>query len=233
MDDFDIDFTEGDEPKKKKKGKQPKKPDPQNEVPKEEPKLPDPPKDKPQYKSIEEILNLESGQSASFDEESTKEMESKFDQAQQYLGKMKEEYSKLKDLPDEDFVKGVLKNLIERGMEMLASIQMLIVDNPDGRAVETAAAMVSSINMLLDNFTKVNVYKEKLSLEREKFNLKKDQVAIAGPAGNTTNNTIFIGDQSSIIDMLRTGGITMPGVSPKMKDASAEIIHDKKDDKDE
>jgi hypothetical protein len=182
------------------------------------------------FKSIEDILNIDgNSDNLDFNSEETEELQAKIDVARQEVNKMKEEFNKIKDLPDTEFSKTILKNLTERAMVMLAAIQTEIEDNPSGRAVETAAAMVSAINGIMDSYNKILINISKQQLAREQFEQKKlvlqnqSMNAGIGMAGGTTN--ILIGTNSDILDMLAAKGITPPGSYKKeVKETTADVI---------
>lgn len=185
------------------------------------------------FKSIEEILNIDGDDNLEFDDEATAELENKLEATQKAVAEMKAEFTKIKDLPDDDFTKTILKQLVEKSMTMLTALQLEIEDNPTGRSVETAATMVSAINSVVDNFNKVKVYNQKLAIEQEKLELRK--VAMQkregiGYDGNGDTNIVMVGDTNQVLDILASKGI-LPASAPSMKDVSAEI-HEGPDDDD-
>jgi hypothetical protein len=186
------------------------------------------------FKSIEDILNISDSGGISFDASEEDAAEKKLEAIHKAVDEAKREFAKLKAMPDDDFTKNVLKNLVERSMEMLTALQFEIIDNPTGRAVETAATMVSAINNVVDTFNKKKVYDEKLALDREKHELKaltmNNQNKLGGPVNNT--NILMCGDTTEVLSLLQNHGI-LPSTSPKMKDVDAEIISENNDDKDE
>jgi len=173
------------------------------------------------FKSIEEILGVE-GEDIEFDDEATEELENKLENTKKAVNEMKEEFKQIKNLPDDDFTKTILKQLVEKSMTMLTALQLEIEDNPTGRSVETAATMVSAINSVVDNFNKVKVYNQKLSLEQEKLELRKVSMQKRegiGYDGKGDTNILMVGDTNQVLDMLASKGI-LPSSSPPLKDAT-------------
>jgi hypothetical protein len=178
------------------------------------------------FKSIEDILNISSpNNSLGGNEEINRELEEKAKASLDAIKKLREEFDQMNSLNDIDYSKTVLKKMIEKSMTMLAALETDIVENPTGRAIETAAAMVASINSLVDNFNKIGVLDKKMDLEERKFEEKKKQ--ISGPSSVTQNN-LFFGDSSSLIDVLKGQGI-MPSVAPKLKEVLPEKLDISKD----
>jgi hypothetical protein len=183
------------------------------------------------FKSIEQILNIDGDDNLSFDDEAANELENKLENTRKAVTEMKEEFKKIKEMDDDDFTKSVLKSLVEKGMTMITALQLEIEDNPTGRGVETAAAMLSAINGIVDNFNKVKVYNTKLAIEQEKLDLKKSTIQSRAieHGGKGDTNILMVGDTNSVLDMLASKGI-LPGSSPNMKDASVEIDGGKVED---
>ena len=180
------------------------------------------------FKSIEEILNIDNVDNLEFDDNAANELETKLENTRKAVAEMKEEFTKIKELSDDDFTKHILKTLVEKSMSMLTAIQLEIEDNPTGRAVETAATMVSAINSVVDNFNKVKVYNQKLEIEQEKLNLRKASLqSNIGHSGNT--NVLVCGDTNQILDMLASKGI-LPSTSPKLKDVTIDVDSVKDDE---
>jgi hypothetical protein len=181
------------------------------------------------FKSIEDILNISSpNNSSNGNEEINRELEEKAKASLEAIKKLREEFDQMNALNDIDYSKTVLKKMIEKSMTMLAALETDIVENPTGRAIETAAAMVASINSLVDNFNKIGVLDKKMDLEERKFEEKKKQ--ISGPSSVTQNN-LFFGDSTSLLDMLGSKGI-LPSVAPKLKEVMPEIPTIKNDSED-
>lgn len=185
------------------------------------------------FKSIDEILNIAGGETPDldFNSEETEEMQAKIDIAKQEVNNLKTELARLKNLPDEEYQKSILKNLVDRAMTMLASVQLEIEDNPNGRALETAASMVSAINSIMDNYNKILTNNERLKMDKDKFEFKKmltqnQAGGVAGIASNgTTNQPIFIGTSTDIVELLASKGIQPPGSYQKpVKETTATVI---------
>lgn len=113
------------------------------------------------------------------------------------VAKIKAEIGKLKNNPDEDFVKEGLRELAGIGLQSMRILQDEIEVDPSGRAVECMAAMSNAVGKALKDLQNVELDKKKMELEEEKVNVKKNT---ALPAGKTVNNVLVTG---SVTDLLR------------------------------
>lgn len=180
------------------------------------------------FKSINEILNINSDD-VSFNDEDNNIIE-KYEKTKEAVDEMKKELKEIKNLSDDDFSKTILKQLVEKSMTMLTALQLEIEDNPNGRSVETAATMVSAINGVIDNFNKIKVYNTKLDIEQQKLELKRSSIktGLENKSGDT--NILMVGDSNQLLDLFASKGI-LPNTSPKSKDVTDSI--DVKNDDDD
>jgi hypothetical protein len=105
-----------------------------------------------------------------------------------------------------------LKELVGKGMVMLDSLQHEIEDNPTGRDVETAAAMITSINSIIDNINNIKVSQAKLGLEQQKIDVKKQSAG--APQGTVTNNVLMVGTTNDLMNLLLQKKIIPDGNTP-------------------
>jgi archaellum component FlaC len=161
-------------------------------------------------KSIDDLVN-EQKDDIGFDPEDISIMEETVKKSHEKVESIKKQFEVIKTLPDEEFSKTMLKQLIERASTMLAALESEIIDNPSGRAIETAATMVTAINNIVDCFNKMNTTKEKLELEKQKMISKHKNPTTQLPHTISNTNNILVADNSSILDMLANNGI-VPGL---------------------
>jgi hypothetical protein len=167
------------------------------------------------FQKIEDLLKLENPMSNEVHSGEIEKEKQKLEDRKNQIKLFKDELTKLKDLPQNGYMDTISKMLVEKGLVMLDALQKEIEDSPRGRDVETAAAMMSSINSIIDNLNKQKIYSEKMDLERQKLELKKSSINLNN--GNTytqTNNIAVIGSHTELLDMIR-GNKPFPGEEPK------------------
>ena len=225
---------ENDDKKKKKKDTKKKKVDPLEDlmfdatVPTPSPKTPVPVSIPPPSpiatpsRSIEDLLKMENASTTSgVNDVQLEEEKKKLEERKNQLILYKKELQEVRGKTVDEYMDTKCKDLIDKGMIMLDSIQREIEENPRGRDVETAAAMMSAINGIIDNLNKQKVYRQKMALEERKLELKQQTLASGNITANQTNNYILAGNHKDLLDMIR-GDKPFPGQELK----EAEIIKD-------
>jgi hypothetical protein len=215
-------MSEDDKPEKKKKKKKSENDfqmedlsfDTSTPAPKETPKQ--------ESRSIEDLLKMENASSTSgVNDVQLEEEKKKLELRRKQLEEYKKELQEIKGKGIDDYMDIVSKQLIEKGMIMLDAIQKEIEDNPRGRDVETAAAMMSSINGIVDNLNKQKVYRQKMNLEERKLELKQQSLSSGNINAQQNNTYLIAGSHSDLLEMIR-GDKPFPG--QELKDA--DVIKD-------
>lgn len=152
------------------------------------------------FKSISELLNMDGGNDSGFDMEQAQKDLEKLEERKKVLTEYKNSIKEMALLDNDSYKLAILKQLVEKGLSMLEALQKEIEDSPRGRDVETAAAMMSAINGVIDNINKIDVSKEKIKIEQQKIELKQASGKDAG--GNITQNNIYL-THSEFLDMIR------------------------------
>ena len=119
------------------------------------------------------------------------------------VAKIKAEIQKLKDNPDDDFIKEGLRELAGIGLQSMRVLQDEVEIDPNGRAVECMAAMSNSVTTALKQLQAVELDKEKIKIEKEKVNIKK---SLNAPAGRTINNVLVTGSVTDLLKAMKDGG---------------------------
>jgi hypothetical protein len=215
-------MSEEDKPEKKKKKKKAENDfqmedlsfDTSTPAPKETPKQ--------ESRSIEDLLKMENASSTGgVNDVQLEEEKKKLELRRKQLEEYKKELQEIKSKGIDDYMDIVSKQLIEKGMIMLDAIQKEIEDNPRGRDVETAAAMMSSINGIVDNLNKQKVYRQKMNLEERKLELKQQSLSSGNINAQQNNTYLIAGSHSDLLEMIR-GDKPFPG--QELKDA--DVIKD-------
>jgi vacuolar-type H+-ATPase subunit I/STV1 len=177
---------------------------------------------KQESRSIEDLLKMENASSTSgVNDVQLEEEKKKLELRRKQLEEYKKELQEIKGKGIDDYMDIVSKQLIEKGMIMLDAIQKEIEDNPRGRDVETAAAMMSSINGIVDNLNKQKVYRQKMNLEERKLELKQQSLSSGNINAQQNNTYLIAGSHSDLLEMIR-GDKPFPG--QELKDA--DVIKD-------
>lgn len=175
----------------------------------------------PKFQDLADMLKVD-GDNLFDADEAKKELEDAEKRREQMIA-LKKRLEEVKNIAnDDDYMKVVLRELVGKGMIMLDSLQTEIEETPRGRDVETAAAMMSSINGIIDNINKIKIYNAKIDIEKEKLALKK--VSPTGlPGGMTANqNILMVGTTSELMDLLMKKEI-IPD-NNKLKEVKADAI---------
>lgn len=184
------------------------------------------------FQKIEDLLKLENPIDAEVHSGEIENEKKKQEERKNQIKLFKDELIKLKELPQNGYMDTISKMLVEKGLVMLDALQKEIEDSPRGRDVETAAAMMSSINSIIDNLNKQKIYSEKMDLERQKLELKKASINLNnGNTYNQTNNIAVIGSHTELLDMIR-GNKPFPGEEPKTINPEKIESYNEKEDED-
>lgn len=181
------------------------------------------------FKNLEDLLNIEAD-GGSFDEtQALKEAEA-LEAKKKKLEADKNDIKSLEGITDiNEYMVTAQKMLIKKSMTMLSSLQLEIEDAPTGRDLETAAAMVSSINGVVEGINKIKTDAAKLSLEQEKLSLKKEGLKngsdTGGNIGTVNNNLMMVCSTSDLMDALINQGI-IQGNKP-LKPVESEVQKEK------
>ena len=116
------------------------------------------------------------------------------------VAKIKAEIQKLKDNPDDDFIKEGLRELASIGLQSMRVLQDEVEIDPNGRAVECMAAMSNSVTTALKQLQSVELDKEKIEIEKEKVNIKKSATL---PLGKTVNNVLVTGSVTELLKAMK------------------------------
>ncbi len=151
------------------------------------------------FKSIADLLKMDG--STGFDAiEAEKEL-ADLEARKNQIAEFKNKFAEIEKLTCvDDYMSGVLKQLVGKGMVMLDALQHEIEDNPRGRDVETAAAMMTSINGVIDNINKIKVSNARLNFEQQKIDMKK--ASITGPQMQPNQNILMVGTTNDLMDFL-------------------------------
>lgn len=163
-----------------------------------------PPRKSKSFQNIEDLLNIEgAGTTPGFDDDNIEAEKKKMEERRAQVLELKKQLAEYKNLPANTYMDTVSRMLVEKGLVMLDSIQREIEDAPRGRDVETAAAMMSSINGIIDNINKQKIYDAKIDIEKQKLELKKGASSgnLNGPSTAIQNN--FFGSTTELIEMLQ------------------------------
>lgn len=128
------------------------------------------------------------------------EKRKRHDERKKEVAKIKAEIANMKKNSDEDFIKEGLRELAGIGLQSMRVLQDELEVDPSGRAVECMAAMSNATAAALKGIQNVDVDKEKLALEKEKVNIKKNA---ALPAGHQTNNILITGSVTDVLQTIR------------------------------
>jgi hypothetical protein len=150
------------------------------------------------FHSIADILNVDNNNAFDADE-ADKELQ-KLEERKKQIEEFKKKFAEIQAcVGDDEYMGKVLRELVAKGMAMLDALQREIEDCPRGRDVETAAAMMSSINMVIDNINKIKVSNAKIDFERQKIDLKR----AAGTPNLTANqNVLMVGTTNDLMELL-------------------------------
>lgn len=183
----------------------------------------DPQDDKKQkgksFKDIADLLKMDG--SAGFDNVAEQNELAELEERKKKIQEFRHKFEKIQKLENvDDYMSNVLKELVGKGMTMLDSIQREIEDNPRGRDVETAAAMMTSINAIIDNINNIKVSNAKISFEQQKIDLKK---SAGGPTmSQPTQNILMVGTTQELMDLFLQKKIIPDGNAVEIK--SVEVI---------
>lgn len=160
------------------------------------------------FQKLEDLLKMESANSSgetgvAFDEDKIEEERKKLEERRKQLAEFKKQIETLKTMSQDGYMDAVSKMLVEKGLSMLDALQKEIEDSPRGRDVETAAAMMSAINGIIDNLNKQKVYNIKLDIEKQKLEMKKASMGSNNIPYNATQNNVFFASTTDLIDMLQ------------------------------
>jgi hypothetical protein len=186
------------------------------------------------FKSIADILNVDD--SNSFDSDEAEKEVQKLEERKKQIEEFKKKFEEIQACTNTDEYMGkVLKELVSKGMVMLDSLQREIEDCPRGRDVETAAAMMSSINLVIDNINKIKVSNAKMGFEQQKIDMKKN--ALTGPQVSANANILMVGTTNDLMEFLMKKEVIPDNCKVKTIDVVAEKVENPetktKDDKSE
>lgn len=186
----------------------------------------------PSTKNIENALGI--GEEVSkmtvktFDEEK----KAQFDERQKKLKEIQEQIKKKRSTyeQDKEFIKDMYKELAETGMVAVRIMQEEAGMTGDYKNVEALAAAANSVTQALDGLKSVELDEEKLRIERDKVDIKRqsaNSILNKNPGitqqGGTTN--VFIGSQAELIRALKKAEMD-EAAEKKTIDASADVIKD-------
>ena len=136
-----------------------------------------------------------------FDEASAENELKKLEEKRKQIAEIKKKLADIQNIQNDDQYMGtVLRELVTKGMTMLESLQHEIEEAPRGRDVETAAAMMSAINGVVDNINKIKIYNAKIKIEEQKLELKKSAGNIGAVTAN--QNILMVGSTNELMDLL-------------------------------
>lgn len=154
------------------------------------------------FNSISDLLKMDGGNDIKFDiEDAQKEME-KLEERRKILTDYKDKIKEFSKLDNDNYKLQILKQLVEKGLSMLESLQHEIEDSPRGRDVETAAAMMNAINSVIDNINKIDVSKEKIQIAKDQLRIKSEQSKDIN--GNITQNNVYF-TTTELLDIIKNG----------------------------
>ena len=133
--------------------------------------------------------------------------------------KIKADIKKLKNNDDEKFIKDALREVAGIGLESMRVLQDELEYDPSGRAVECMAAMTNAVTSTLKNLQNLEIDKEKLSLDQQKVDIKRNSAI--GHNG-TTNNILMVGSVTDVLQSMKDGGF--------INDAEVNEVADKEED---
>jgi hypothetical protein len=165
-----------------------------------DPQDPNAPKSKA-FKNIADLLKLE-GPDAFNVTESEKEIE-QLEYRRKQVDEFRKKLNEFKSLTNlDDYMNSVLKELVTKGMTMLDSLQREVEDDPRGRDVETAAAMITSIGGIVDHLHKIQFNNARLHIEQQKLDLKKNAMVTSTDAPQGSTNILMVGTTTDLLERL-------------------------------
>lgn len=137
----------------------------------------------------EELSNLDS-------EDSDEEKKRRFEERKKSIIKIKKDLQKIKENPDEMFIKEQLKELTTSGMIALRTIQEEIELNPTGRDVECMATMMNAITSSLKELKETENDKIKIGQKQQEIDIKK--LKSSSENRKLTQNNVFVGSVNEL-----------------------------------
>lgn len=126
----------------------------------------------------------------------------KYEQRKKEVEKIQKSIEALKNENDEEFIKKTLKELTTIGMCTLHQMQEEMLVDPSGRMGECMASLTNSIVAALKQISDMENDKQKISIEKEKLEVKK-QVIQQTKNLSTTNNVVVIGSISEALKLIK------------------------------
>lgn len=135
-------------------------------------------------------------------QESDDEKKLRFQERKKAVAQIKKDLRKIRENPDEEFIKENLRELATNGMIALRTIQEEIELNPNGRDVECMATMMNAIASSLKELKEVENDKKKMEMEQQKIDLKK-LVTEKKPGIGMQQNNVFVGSTNDLLKAIK------------------------------
>lgn len=135
-------------------------------------------------------------------EDSDDEKRLRFEERKKAVAQIKKDIKKIRENPDEHFIKENLRELATNGMIALRVIQEEIELNPNGRDVECMATMMNAVSSSLKELGSVENDKKKLDLEQQKVDLKR-LISEKKPGIGMQQNNVFVGSTNDLLKAIR------------------------------
>lgn len=136
----------------------------------------------------------------------------------QKIEDLREKLKDAKNLEDEDFARGLLREVAAQARVILEIMSGEIEADPDARSVEVVADLVDSVNNTLNSLLELGINKKKLELDERKVDLKEEQNQVGG--GDT--NVLVVGSANDLAEFLESGDV------PEEIE-EAEVVEDEED----
>jgi hypothetical protein len=135
-------------------------------------------------------------------QETDDEKKMRFEERKKAVAQIKKDLRKIRENPDEEFIKENLRELATNGMIALRTIQEEIELNPNGRDVECMATMMNAISSSLKELKEVDNDKKKIDMEQQKIDLKK-LVTEKKPGIGMQQNNVFVGSTNDLLKAIK------------------------------
>jgi hypothetical protein len=193
----------------------------------------------PSTKNIEKALGI-ADDLTKLNVSSDDEKKKQFEERQKKLKDIQEQFQKKRATyeQDKDFIKDMYREIAESGMIAVRIMQEEAGMTGDYKNVEAMASMVSSVASALDGLKNVELDEEKLRIEKDKVNIRRDTANSIitrnsilnngsgdAPGGQTVNNIVHVGSTGDLIRMLKQAEKD----EAKTVETTAEIIDPKEE----
>ena len=169
-------------------------------------------------KKLGDLLNINDDDLFTEGDETNTEKKNRKKSNNRYFKTLKKELKQLAKCSDKDYVKTIMKKMVERGMVVIEMLEQEMRKDVFARDAEVAGQLINNVTSIVEKINSLNIAEKKMELEERKVVVAEQKLLPQNnqpqlPGGtNIQNNIVAVGTMADVVKLLQDHGDNIPEI---------------------